>query len=361
MMKKVIAIAVFIVAGLQASLAGDRLQASIATLEMLQDRMAQGDAGAEGQQGRLIAQIETDLLNGLGQLPADRKILESLVVLLFSGGNPGIVEKRLAKFEDASEKSHLIKGALAYVRADRGMALKELSGLDASSLSAPIGGRVALVRAILLASSDMPKALADLDAARRLMPGTLIEEAALRRCVAFAGVQKDVSRFQTCGKKYMRRFATSIYSKDFDDGLVKSAVQLGGSLAVLQEMMEILPSTRRRLLALALARAAVMSGAMGLARASAEWAQTLAMAGSHDMGRAYLYAAAAEIAGETGSEALKRFGEIDENMFDPADRKLLADLRQLRAEIEREPEMPVEEALRIAPPGERGSQLEVTP
>jgi chemotaxis protein MotC len=360
-MKKTVAIAAFIVSGLQASLAGDRLSASIATLEILQDRMAQGDAGAEKQQSRLIAQIETDILNGSPRVPGDRRTLEALAIFLFSGGNPGIVEKRLQNSDTDIEETHLIKGALAYVRADRQQALKELSGLDASELPATVGGRVALVRAILLASSDIPKAMADLDAARRLMPGTLVEEAALRRCVAFAGVQKDAARLQNCGQRYMRRFHASIYWKDFAEGLVKSTILLAGSFPDFSNMIEPLPSERRRMLTLEVARAAVMAGALALARISAEHARTLSRAESVDMDRASLYSAAADVADADASAVFDRVDKINETRLSNEDAKLLAELRKVRSEIEREPDISLQEALRIVPPAERTTEDSAKP
>lgn len=351
----------FVAAGMELCLSAERLPESVATLEALQDRMAQGDADAEEKQNRLIAQIETDILKGPRQLPADRRILGALAVFLFSGGNPNIVEKRLAASQAASKEMHLIRGALAYVRADRDAALSELSDLDTSRLDSTVGGRVALVRAILLASSDMPKALENLDTARRLMPGTLIEEAALRRCIAFAGSQKDATRFERCGQSYVRRFAASIYWKDFAEGLVTSAVQIGGSLAALQDMIEPLPAERRRMIALEVARAAVLSGVLDLARASAQWAREIALAQSADMDRANLYLAAANIVHDTGGEALNELRDMDESRLSAFDLMLLSNLRKVRTEIEREPDMRVEEALRILPPSERSDQEGIKP
>jgi chemotaxis protein MotC len=335
-----------------------QLAQSIGVLSMLQDATAQGDEEAEGRQARLIAQIETDILNGPRLLEADRKTISALTSFVLSGGNPNIVEKHLLLADENEPHFHVLRAALSYVRANRANALKEVERLDAMELPATIGGRMALMRAILRASSDMPKALDDLDLARRLMPGTLLEEAALRRCIAFSGDNNDRSRFENCGQRYMRRFPKSLYWKDFADGFVKSAVKLSEvklDAASLRHMTQGLPPAKTRDLALGVAQQAISKGAFDLALSVSVWASELALAGSVELHRARLYRIAALIADPGGSKELQSIEGLDEARLPAVDGALLAKLRDIRNVIEREPQISYADALQLVSPPERES------
>ena len=57
------------------------------------------------------------------------------------------------------------------------------------------------------------------DVARLLSPGTLVEEAALRRSIALASETKDVTHFLVSCSQYVRRFLQSPYASQFADAL----------------------------------------------------------------------------------------------------------------------------------------------
>ena len=56
-----------------------------------------------------------------------------------------------------------------------------LAALNARSLPPTLGAEIALVQSALVAQNDLKATIERLDEARLLMPGTLVEEAALRR------------------------------------------------------------------------------------------------------------------------------------------------------------------------------------
>jgi chemotaxis protein MotC len=328
-----------------------KFRGSVQTLESLQDAMAQGDRNAEALQSRLIAQIETDIVNTPARISGDRKTLEAVSVFLFSGGNPNIVE---AHVEKPVGESNVFSGALAYARAEKKQALKHLDPLDARTLPPNIGGRVALVRAILTAGDDPGKALRDLNLARQLMPGTLIEEASLRRCVAFAGELRDAKSFEFCARRYVHRFPKSIYWPDFADSMAQGMVLLDAAPS-LPNTLEALPSNQRLSLALAVSLAALNHGRIDLAKELSSWAATLAFAGSPEMARAKLYRGAALLASGSRIEAMKLLGDLGDGKLDPRDQALLAKARDIAQQIARAPVMSLEDARQLVPPPENSA------
>ncbi|TIP53397.1 MAG: chemotaxis protein MotC, partial [Mesorhizobium sp.] len=71
---------------------------------------------------------------------------------------------------------------------------------------------LALVKGSLLAADDPAQALTLLDEARLLSPGTLVEEAALRRSVGIAAAQGDAARFALASTQYVASYLYSPYA-----------------------------------------------------------------------------------------------------------------------------------------------------
>ncbi len=88
------------------------------------------------------------------------------------------------------------RGALAYVEGREKEALEIFEGINPRSLLVTLGGQIALVKSALLVNSDLRGAMIQLDDARLLTTGTLVEEAALRRQIFVAGQVDDFNKFE---------------------------------------------------------------------------------------------------------------------------------------------------------------------
>ena len=82
-------------------------------------------------------------------------------------------------------------------------------------LPASLGGQVAMAQAALIVGEDPRKALVHLDQARLLAPGTLVEEAAIRRSIFVADQIRDQERFELLARQYLQRFRHSVYAGNF--------------------------------------------------------------------------------------------------------------------------------------------------
>jgi chemotaxis protein MotC len=321
------------------------------TLEKIQDATASGDTTAVELQSKLIVQMGTDLTNAKQSDLQDVRNLRAVAVYLFSGGNPNVAERRLIPLKMDPENKVLLDGALAYARGDKAGAIKLLGNADLASLPPTLAGRVALVKAILTSTEDLKAALSLLGTARALMPGTLVEEGALRRCISFAGKLSDIEQLEHCASSYIRRFPKSLYWKDFEEsftlGLIETDyMKAGGTIPRLNVILKDLPSASYREMLLMISRAATGHGRHSLAISSAQSARELAGAGSAELARANLYEGAIMIAGEDHEQGKTKLEKIDAALLDPSDRSLLEKALKLASQIARKPTIIEEQSVK---------------
>ena len=321
------------------------------TLEKIQDATASGDRAAVELQSKLIVQMGTDLTNAKDSDLQDVRNLRAVAVYLFSGGNPNVAERRIIPLKMDPENKALLDGALAYARGDKAGALKFLGNVDLASLPPTLSGRVALVKAILTSADDLKAALSSLGTARALMPGTLVEEGALRRCVSFAGKLPDIEQLEHCSSSYIRRFPESIYWQEFEESFTLSLIEMdylkaGGTMPRLNIILKDLPPADTRGILLKISKAAVSHGRHALAVASAQSAGELSHAGSAEMARSNLYEGAILIAGESYEAGKTELEKINPTLLDPSDRSLLDKALELSRQIARKPDTKEEDAIK---------------
>ena len=336
---------------------GSRLQFrdTTRTLERIQDATASGDYSAVEMQSKLIIQMETDLKTAKQSDLQDDRNLRAIAVYLFSGGNPDIAENRLAQLKIDPEKKTLLDGALAYARGDKANAIKFLADIDLASLPANLAGRVALVKAILTSAEDLKSALLLLSSARSFMPGTLVEEAALRRCISFAGKLPNIEQLEHCASLYIRRFPKSVYWREFEENFTLSMIEVdylksGGSMPRLMLVLKDMPSSDYRRMLLKISRAALNHGRYSLATLNAEKALELSRADSAEMARSNLYLGALMIVQENLANGKEKLEQLDKRQLDQSDQVLLEKALDLARQITRIPDLTAEQAAKSQSP-----------
>lgn len=337
---------------------------SARTLERVQDATASGDSAAVEVQSKLIIQMGTDLMNAKQSDLQDVRNLRAVAVYLFSGGNPNVAERRLIPLKIDPENKVLLDGALAYARGDKASAIKFLGNVDIASLPPTLAGRVALVKAILTSAEDPKAALSLLGTARALMPGTLVEEGALRRCISFAGKLPDIEQLEHCASAYIRRFPVSLYWADFEESFTLGLIEMdylkaGGTMPRLNVILKDLPAADYRKMLLMISKAATGHGRRSLAISSAQSARELSRAGSAEMARSNLYEGAILIVEEGYELGKTKLEKIDRSFLDPSDRSLLEKALELSRQIARRPDTAEEEP--IKPPMSAGLEKDQPP
>lgn len=301
----------------------------VRTLQTLQAQIAGGNAAAVAAQRELLAVMEKTFLAADPAVWQDGRNARAAVAYTLSGGSPRLMRSLLALNPPIAVDADLATGALAYIENREDEARKRLSPIDARALPMSLGGQVALVQAGLVAREDLPKAIRLLDDARLLMPGTLVEEAALRREVFLVAQTGNLDRFEFLSQQYLRRFGTSIYAEDFRQRFATAIARLGiadgdDRFPRLEAILKSSDPENQRALFLQLAQAAVVHGKLATARSAAADAAGLAPLGGGDAMRAGLYDSAASIGpGKDIGEVRKRLAALNRRQLGRRDVDLL--------------------------------------
>lgn len=184
---------------------------AVRTLSLLQERVAQGDEAAFAMQREVVQEIADELKTFSPTVWRSQRNRQALIKYALSGGDPEQLRFVLSqKLFDEAEMP-LAEGALAYAEGQRSNALHHLEKVDVFALPPSLAGHVALVKALVLANTDLVQVMRLADEARLLSPGTLVEETALRLAMEGAIARADRAKFETLSSRYFRRFPRSPY------------------------------------------------------------------------------------------------------------------------------------------------------
>lgn len=298
----------------------------VRSLQLVQDRIAGGDHAALPMQQKILQMIDRKLRESGPQDFADRKNIEALLIYAMSGGNPITVEVAIARLKQDEATKPLTDGVRSYIRGDLKSAMASLHSIDPRTLAGDLGSFLALIKGSM-AGADEPKlALTYLDTARLLAPGTLVEEAALRRSLPLAARLGDTDRFLRASNQYVRRFLRSPYATQYADELVEGIVALYSSLDlhVIESTIAEMSHEHQRVIYLRLARTAAIEGLRELSDFAARKAAEFENVAVGDIDpRAVLYSNLSEITSENGPEILARLKTIDRAKLAGPDRQLL--------------------------------------
>lgn len=302
--------------------------AQMRTLQLLQEQVAHGNAAAQGAQPKLMSHIADVFLATPPEAWSDPRNSRAAVLFIFSGGNPQVVRTILERAKLTPATDRLIKGALAYGEGEESIAAALLDPIDPKSLPNALGGHLALVKATMVAGKDVAKADRLLDVARLLMPGTLVEEAALRRQIFMLADTAAVDKVTLLARQYLHRYRTSVYAENFRERFAGAALKLAaagdnGQLTKFDSVVKEMRPDEARRFYLAMAKAALVNGRLDTARIASDKAKALAPDGTADAARASLYAAAALVASDKVDDGLTRLNVLDPAKLGPDD----ADLR----------------------------------
>lgn len=332
------------------------------TLQALQAQMAMGNSAAVLAQRELLAAMATRFLAADAASWQDVRNARAALTYTISGGNPKVLRQLLTLTPPIALDTKLAGGALAYADGSEDKARELLMPLDARALPSAIGGQIALIQAGLIARQDLKRAAKLLDDARLLMPGTLVEEAALRRQVFIVAQIGDLDRFEFLSQHYLRRFGTSIYASDFRQRFATAITRLSlteqdARFRRLEAMLKASDVESQRSLFLHVARSAVIHGKFETARIAARDARDVAPVGSGDAARAALYEAAASITSPDYADYRRDLTALARLSFDRRDSDLrdaaLAIAQEIRAEAP--PSRPLESVQRVAADPARAS------
>jgi chemotaxis protein MotC len=333
----------------------------VRALQTLQDQIARGNPRAHAHQRVLLARIAEQFGAINPEVWKEPRNARALVAFALSGGDARVVKKLMDSGVAFGVDEKLLKGAVAYGEGRKEEAQQLLAGIEARSQDAGIAGLVAFVQSELALPKEVDKALVHLDDARLLAPGTLIEEAALRRQTALLAAAGKADRYEALAALYLRRFPYSLYAGGFRH---QFAAAIAGSpngadparLAWLQSMLGGMGSAERRDVYLAMAKIALVNGKVEMARFAAASAVQLTQEESPEHERARVYQGAALVATEEFERGIELLGGIEKGRLGEDDARLLEAALAVADQVRRMPGPPDAEA--APPPPAPGPMLE---
>jgi len=298
----------------------------VRSLQLVQDRIASGDHAALPMQQKLLQMIDQRLRTAGAEEFSDRRNLEAILIYGMSGGNPVTVDVVLSRITPADDVKAVTEGVKQYLRGDAASALSNLQSVDPTVMRDDVGSFVALIKGSIFAGAEPAAAIRLFDVARLLGPGTLVEEAALRRSLPLAAQMGEAPRFLRAASQYVRRFLRSPYASQFADELVKGIVTLHASLdlASIEKTIAEMSFEHQKVIYLRLARTSAIEGLHELSDFASTKAASFETGPSGNTdARAILYSSLSSVTSENAHEILDRLREIDRNKLAGPDRQLL--------------------------------------
>ena len=301
----------------------------VRSLEFLQDQIGRGNAAAMRAQQTVLNRFAPAFLSAEPDVWKDPRNLRAAVIFTMSGGPPSVLRGVSARAEMSPTDRALVEAALAYVENRNKDAARRLAALDLATMEPALAAQASLARAQLLELDAPDGALADIQRVRLLMPGTLLEEAALRMGVAIAEGQGEFRLADTLARRYFDAYARSAYAGNFRARFAAAYAERGRDggievLAVIRDVTHALPDDERLGILLSVGRRALVMGNEALTAAICGDALLLPQMPQGERERAKLYQAAATIAGRTTSEARAMLDAIDRSLLHPADVEILS-------------------------------------
>ena len=315
----------------------------VRSLQRLQDDIALGSAQSLEAYRILHVRAANWMLALDDTVWNHERNLDALAVYTLLGGNTQIGYKALQKSSLEDWQKLPLKAAVAFAERDYASASDFMKDIDHRALPVSIGAQFALSKSMLASSTDLPLAAKLLGEARRMAPGTLVEEAALRRAIRIAGEMGDAVAFRRFSSTYNNRFGKSEYFEDFLRNYSYALVRMpkeheASMLEELQQLAEVLNPAQKVSVLSYIARHAVGNARLSMAN----WASTQALQslkpGSKLYTRMQLYASASGLVfKEHMKEAMKQLQSVEEGKLTGDDKKFYIAVTALAKRIVRKP------------------------
>lgn len=176
------------------------------SLQFVQDTVVAGDHSAGEMQRFMLGKIDQRLRTADPAIFEDTRNVDAALIYAMSGGNPATLEYLVGRDVAGNFDSRVADALRKYLAGKGTLVAKSLGDMATEYRDQKIGAYIALVSGNVMVPTDPTGALAFYDMARLAAPGTIVEEAALRRSVAIAVDADLVDKGLDYSRKYARRF-----------------------------------------------------------------------------------------------------------------------------------------------------------
>ncbi|KZK81888.1 chemotaxis protein [Pseudovibrio sp. W64] len=284
-------------------------------LQILQDEIIKGNLEAYNLLQPSLIVIGRRFLRLDPEIWKLEKNSRAAVSFMLSGGSGSVFQELAVQGVKFTGDPNLFAGAMAYSQGNRQMALNLLLKVDPITLPVAVAGQVALAQAILISNNDPAGAQRYFDLARLMMPGTLVEESALRRQAPMVAELGDTEKFERLSRRYLFQYSSSVFASEFRDTV---ADVISGSDYLKQEdewdrvfqLVSEFDEESQSILLLRLAKAALISGNTAFAVKGSAAFLDLNSDDAERVSEAKLYLSAAKASGEEWEQAISGLVEV---------------------------------------------------
>lgn len=315
------------------------------SLQFVQDTVVRGDHSAADMQRFMLGTIDERLRTADPKTFQDPRNVDAALIYAMSGGNPATLEFLVARDIEGNFDNRVSDALRKYLSGKGTLIAKTLGDMAIEYKNDKIGPYLALVAGNVTLTKDPAAALKFYDWARLTAPGTIVEEAALRRSLAVAVDAKIVEKASLYANGYARRFLYSPYASQFADLFVRFVVEHYDVLKPedIEATLGYMDIDRRREVYLRVAREAAIAGRKELATMAAEQAKLLSGGEEGADALAKLYGSLVGVPTENVDDAMAVLMNIPEEALSPRDRALRQAAETVAKEVLRKPQ-PVQQA-----------------
>lgn len=312
----------------------------VRSLQFVQDAVVQGDHSAMEMQRFLIGVIDSRLRQADQSVFDDPRNVDAALIYAMSGGNPATLDILAIKDKFGNFDNEVTTVLRAYLNGRAARTKTALTDVVKIYRDTEIGPYITLVAANVMASMNDVAALELFDWARLTAPGTLVEEAALRRSLFIAAQKNMVDEALHYAQLYARRFINSPYAGQYAD-LVVDLVLLNYEKVGdegLSEILSFMDRPRKREIYLRIARKAAITGLRELAVFASDKAE--ALLGTNDktpQAMAELYSGMAKIPTDGVGNVLESINSLSGARLSRRDRALREAAKVVASEVVRKP------------------------
>lgn len=312
----------------------------VRSLQTIQDKVIAGDIESLEVQRYLLNEIDRRLRTIDMAVFEDPRNVDAALIFAMSGGNPDTLDILAERDVEGNFDNRVTSILRRYLSGRGATAASQLKDVVPEYRNTRIGPYLELIGANALMEHQTDTALKFFDWARLGAPGTIVEEAALRRSLAITSRKGDAKRALQYARRYARRFMNSPYASQFADIFVALAMDHKDALPPpeIKAVLSLIERKRQREIYLRLGRRAAISGDKALADFAAREARRLS--NTEDTGQlalAELYSGLVNVPTDGIEKVLQQLAEIPDKALSPKDRFLRDAARVVGEEVLRPP------------------------
>ena len=162
--------------------------------------------------------------------------VQAIALYVLSGGEPSLILQFLKSAVLTDQQRDLLLGTFSYATGDTVQAAEKLLPLMPKEFDTVLTAQLKMTQAQLAPKDKNSDTIWQLSFVADIVPGTLIEEAAIRRIISRIDYRDDLRGFFYWTGRYLRRFPDSLYYRDFETSFVTAAVGMPSENKIAVEM-----------------------------------------------------------------------------------------------------------------------------